>query len=461
MLRFKSFYSDYLTEASGKKIADVGMAHEDMVTHSFAHMLRTASSQKEWKERIPRAIFGTKSDKGGSARGRVSKIRKSKKHPLKKALTKLGENIFRPLYRDSTHTAAALAHHFLHNYGAPISVEHVGAKTAGVHNLVDEEGNPIKTNADVIVKAKNGTEFKLLGNGLKYSQSESGGGSTKIYSPTHNTMARVIDGARKSAGLSNYNGHERGLQGVLEDTIDRHRSKERKVYTDHDKFLQSTFIENPPPRVVNEKGKPKPAPTYTPSQEQRPLNDSALSHVRKMVKAKHPEATAFYNALQESNKVLQNDIGHHMHTAASEVLTNIGNNGTKRKAAANLYRSLNNAGSSIRTIVCSTVKKLGMSRPDVHIYNHNESVEDYIKHVNENGSDYNVSRTPNTGSFKIGKISFGVDSRPGESNIMVNGKIQNSEFRHEASYTNSPESIFGKKGKTGKIFSWDSLRTKK
>lgn len=458
MLRFKFFYSDYLTEASGKKIADVGMAHEDMVTHSFAHMLRTASSQKEWKERIPRAIFGTKSDKGGSARGRVSKIRKSKKHPLKKALTKLGENIFRPLYRDSTHTAAALAHHFLHNYGAPISVEHVGAKTAGVHNLVDEEGNPIKTNADVIVKAKNGTEFKLLGNGLKYSQSESGGGSTKIYSPTYNTMAKVIDDARKSAGLSNYNGHERGLRGFLEDTINRHRSKERQVYTKHDNFLHSTFILNPPPRAVDENGKPKPVPTYTPSQKQRPLNDTALSHIRKMVNA---QATEFYNDLQESNKILQNDIGHHMHTAASEVLTNIGNNGTKRKAAADLYRKLNNAGSSIHTIVCSTVKKPGMTKPDVHIYNHNESVEDYIKHVNENGSDYNVSRTPNTGSFKIGKISFGVDSRPGESNIMVNGKIQNSEFRHEASYTNSPESISGKKGKTGKIFSWESLRTKK
>ena len=461
MLRFKSFYSDYLVEASGKKTADVGMAHENMVTHVFAHLLRTASSEKEWKERIPRAIFGTESDKGGSARGRVSRIRKSKTHPLNKSLTKLGENIFRPLYRDSTHTASALAHYFLHNYGAPTSVEHVGAKTAGVHNLVDEEGKPIKTNADVIVKAGNGTEFKLLGNGLKYSQSESGGGSTKIYSPTHNTMAGVIDKARKSAGLPNYGGHKDGLRGFLRDAINSHRLNERQVYTKHDKFLQSTFIENPPPEVVDEKGKPKPAPKYTPSQEQRPLNDSALSHVRRMVEAKHPQATKFYNDLQESNRTLQNVIGEHMHTAASEVLTNIGNNGKKRKAAADLYRNLNNSGSSIHTIVCSTVKKPEMSRPEVHIYNHNESVEDHIKDVNEKGSDYSISRTPNTGSFKIGKISFGVDSRPGESNIMVNGKIQNSEFRHEASYTSSPESVSGKKGKTGKIFSWDSLRTEK
>jgi len=457
---FKYFVESFLTEASGKKIADVGMAHEAMVTHAFAHSLRTASSKKDWKERIPRAIFGTESDKGASARARVSRIKNSKTHPLKKSLIKLGVEAFRPLYRDSRHTAAALAHYFLHNYGAPTSVEHVGAKTAGVHNLVDEEGNPIKTNADVIVKARNGTEFRLLGNGLKYSQSESGGGSTKIFSPTHNTMAGVIDNARNSASLPKYGGHENGLKGFIQDLVNTHRENEKKVYQRHDKFLHSTFIENPPPRVVDENGKPKPAPTYK-SQEQRPLNDSALSHVRRMVEAKHPKATAFYNELQESNKKLQNDIAHHMHAAASEVMTNINNDGDKRKAAADLYRTLNNAGSSIHTIVCSTVKKHGMSRPDVHIYNHNESVEDHIKGVNEKGSDYDITKTPNTGSFKIGKISFGVDSRPGESNIMVNGKIQNSEFRHEASYTENPKSVSGKKGKIGKIFSWDSLRTKK
>ena len=464
MLRFKSFYSGYLTEASGKQTADLGMSHEKMATHVFDHLLRTASSEQDLQNKISRTVHGDKFSKGPTARLRISKL--SSEHPLRKVINKIGERAARDLYSDSRHTAAALAHYSSHFHGTPTSVEHVGAKTAGTHNLTDEEGKPIKTNADIIIGTQKNKKLRLLGNGLKYSQSDSGESSTKIYSPTHNTMAKVIDGARESAGLSKYNGHERGLQGVLEDTIDRHRSKERKVYEKHHQFLKSTFIDNPVAKSENKEGKSKPAPKYTPSQEQRPLNDSALSHIRRMVEAKHPQATAFYNDLKESNRQLQNDIGHHMHTATSEVLTNIGNNGTKRKAAADLYRKLNNADSSIHTIVCSTVKKPGMRKPDVHIYNHNASVEDHIKHVNENGSDYAVSKTPDTASFKLGKISFGVDSRPGESNIMVNGKIQNSEFKHEASYTSSPESISGgngkkaKKGKTGRIFSWASLKAK-
>jgi hypothetical protein len=482
MLRFKSFYGGYLTEASGKKTADVGMSHEVLATHAFNRLLRTSTSPSSLRSSISKSLYGDDKSKGATGRLRVSQI--SDTNPIKPVLEKHPEPEARELYRDSAHTAAALAHYTSHFHGHPQSVKHVGALTAGTHNLTDEEGKKIDTNADIVIGVQPGEkQIKLLGNGLKYSTSDSGAGSTKIFSPTHNTIAKMVDSAHVEANIPHYRGivgntvHE-GLHATLSALTQNHsETTERAVYRNHHEFLKSTFgdvsDENSPPvfkRGSSDKKrkgkKSSAAPSYDSSKEIRPINDSGMSHIRSLIdgriprvsKQKRAAAKAFYDELQDSNRQLQSRIADHTHKAITGVMTNIGANSRKRQAAGNLYRKLNNANSSISTIVCSTVKKPGMKKPDVHIYNHNASVEDYVKQTNAASGDYSVSKEPGTGSFKVGKINFGVDSRPGSSSIMLNGKIQNTEFKHEASYTSDPQSISNKKGKDGRVFGWDSLR---
>lgn len=470
MHSFKYFVESFLSESSGKKTADAGMTHEVFTTHAFTSLLRTSSSPQALSTNISRAIHGDKSSKGSAVRIRPSRM--SATHPLRKAFEKHSEEDARELYSDSTHTAAALAHYTSYSHGHPENVSHVGGLTAGAHNLKDSDGNKIDTNADIIIGAgSSGKKIKLLGNGLKYSTSDSGAGATKIFSPTHNTISKIVDAAHREAGIG-----DGTLHNTLTSIIENHSANsERNVYTRHHKALASIFgdVSDPqnPPKIKKTEVKGKkspPAPIYDSSKKIRPINDSGMSHIRQIVDGRlsgvpksHKEAAAaFYEDLQSSNRELQGEIAHHTHAAISQVMTNIGGNGRKRKAAANLYRNLNNANSSIDTIVVSTVKKPGMKKPDVHIYNHNASVEDHIRDKDAQAQDYSLNREPGTASFKVGKIVFGVDSRPGSSSIMLNGKIQNTQFKHEASYVSDPKSVSSKAGKTGRIFGWGDLRKK-